>query len=156
MSVRTQQSLTGYIATDPQLTFTRQGEARFYARVGQEQFQRLEDGSFEKTGVEYTDLVQYRKAAERAYAQFRKGDSFVAEGYTHEYEHAQEDGTIEQRQEFVAKKLGHDTARTTYTIDRTPRHDHGVEQDRATEHSVSGLDAAARQHTASATSALTL
>lgn len=130
MSVRTQQSLTGYIAGDPQLTFTSRGEARFYARVGQEQFRRLDDGSFEKTGVEYTDLVQYRAAAERAYDQFRKGDSFVAEGYSHEYEQTQPDGTIENREEFVAKKLGHDTARTTYAVDRTPRsgRDQGIDE----------------------------
>lgn len=130
MSVRTQQSLTGFIASDPQLTFTQAGDARFYARIGQEQFRRLDDGSFETTGVEYTDMVQYRAAAERAYAQFRKGDSFVAEGYTHEYEQTQPDGTPHHREEFVAKKLGHDTARTTYTVDRSPHRarDRGVDQ----------------------------
>ena len=119
MPVRTQQSLSGYIASDPQLSFTSQGDARFYARVGQEQFQRLDDGSFEKTGVEYTDLVQYRKAAERAYALFRKGDNFVAEGYTHEYDQAQPDGPAQHREEFVAKKLGHDSARTAYAVERS-------------------------------------
>jgi len=129
MSVRTQQSLTGYIASDPQLTFTSHGDARFYARVGQEQFRRLDDGTFEKTGVEYTDMVQYRKAAERAYEQFRKGDNFVAEGYTHEYDQPQPDGTVEHREEFVAKKLGHDTARTTYAVDRTPHHEEGPGHD---------------------------
>jgi len=121
MSVRTQQSLTGYIASDPQLTFTSQGDARFYARVGQEQFRRLDDGTFERTGVEYTDLIQYRKAAEHAYAQFRKGDSFVAEGYAHQYQRTLEDGTVEHREEFVAKKLGHDAARTAYAVDRAPQ-----------------------------------
>jgi single-stranded DNA-binding protein len=130
MSVRTQQSLTGYIASDPQLTFTSRGEARFYARVGQEQFRRLDDGTFEKAGVEYTDLVQYRTAAERAYEQFRKGDSFIAEGYIHQYDQTQPDGTTAPREEFVAKKLGHDAARTTYAVDRAPRsgRDQGVEQ----------------------------
>ena len=119
MSVRTQQSLTGYIASDPKLTTTSHGAARFYARIGQEQFRHLEDGSFEKVGVEYTDLVQFHKAAERAYEQFRRGDSFVAEGYTREYDEPQPDGTVEHREQFVAKKLGHDTARTTYTVDRS-------------------------------------
>jgi single-strand DNA-binding protein len=145
MSVRTQQSLTGYIASDPQLTFTSRGEARFYARVGQEQFRRLDDGNFEKTGVEYTDMVQYRTAAERAYEQFRRGDSFVAEGYTHDYEQTQPDGTVELREEFVAKKLGHDAARTTYAVDRAPRRDQGVEQ--ATDRS---LEAATQRRTAPA------
>lgn len=121
MSVRIQQSLTGFIASDPQLTFTSQGDARFYARVGQEQFRRLDDGSFEQTGVEYVDLVQFRKAAEHAFAQFRPGDRFIAEGYPREYEGHGADGTSEKRAEFVARKLGHDCARTAYSVDRSSR-----------------------------------
>ena len=48
MAIRTQQSISGFIATDPQLTVTDRGEARFYARFGQENFHREEDGSFTK------------------------------------------------------------------------------------------------------------
>ena len=46
MAIRTQQSISGFIATDPQLTMTDRGEARFYARFGQENFHREEDGSY--------------------------------------------------------------------------------------------------------------
>lgn len=120
MAIHTQQSLSGFIASDPQLSFTTKGDARFYARVGQEHYRRNEDGSFAKTGDTFHDMVQYRKAAERAYAQFHKGDSFVAEGYVHEYDQSV-DGQTQHREEFVAKKLGHDTARTTYSVDRTAR-----------------------------------
>ncbi|HEY0249553.1 MAG TPA: single-stranded DNA-binding protein [Gryllotalpicola sp.] len=121
MSVRVQQSLSGFVASDPQLTATSQGVPRFYARVGQEQSRRLDDGSFEKTGVEFTDLVLFGPAAERAYAQFRKGNAFLAEGQVREYEHGSGDGTVQLRTQFVAKRLGHDAARTSYTVDRGAR-----------------------------------
>ena len=120
MAIRTQQSLTGFIASDPQLTFTVQGDARFYAKIGQEHYRRNDDGSFTKLDTTFHDLVQYRRAAERAYAAFAKGDRFIAEGYVRTYEH-QIDGQTRHGEEFIAKKLGHDTARTTYTVDRTRR-----------------------------------
>ncbi|HBR88968.1 MAG TPA: single-stranded DNA-binding protein, partial [Microbacterium sp.] len=78
MAIRTQQSLTGFIATDPQLTYTEKGEARFYARVGQENYRRETDGSFTKLEPDFHNLVIYRASAERAYERFAKGDSFVA------------------------------------------------------------------------------
>ena len=102
MAIRTQQSISGFIATDPQLTVTDRGEARFYARFSQE------------------NLVMYRATTERAFERFTKGDSFVAEGYAHEYSY-ERDGQSLSGEEFVAKKIGHDTARTRYEVDRSPR-----------------------------------
>jgi single-strand DNA-binding protein len=120
MAIRTQQSLTGFIASEPQLTFTTQGDARFYAKIGQEHYRRNDDGSFTKLDTTFHDLVIYRRSAERAYAAFAKGDKFVAEGYVRTYEH-EVDGQTQRGEEFIAKKLGHDTARTTYTVERAPR-----------------------------------
>ena len=118
MSIRTQQSLSGFVASEPQLTFTTQGDARFYAKIGQEHYHRNDDGSFTQLDTTFHDLVIYRRSAERAYAAFAKGDKFVAEGYVRTYEH-QVEGQTQRGEEFIAKKLGHDTARTTYTVDRT-------------------------------------
>ena len=120
MAIRTQQSISGFIATDPQLTVTDRGEARFYARFGQENFHREEDGSFTKLEPSFHNLVMYRATAERAFERFTKGDSFVAEGYAHEYSY-ERDGQSLSGEEFVAKKIGHDTARTRYEVDRSPR-----------------------------------
>lgn len=118
MSIRTQQSLTGFIASEPQLTFTTQGDARFYAKIGQEHYRRNDDGSFTKLDTTFHDLVIYRRSAERAFAAFAKGDKFVAEGYVRTYEHRL-DGQTQRGEESIARKLGHDTARTAYTVDRT-------------------------------------
>ncbi|MGO2654934.1 MAG: single-stranded DNA-binding protein [Pseudoclavibacter sp.] len=120
MAIRTQQSVSGFIASDPQLTQTENGDARFYARFGQENYRREEDGSFTKLETTFNNLVMYRKTAQRAFERFSKGDKFVAEGYQHEYT-VERDGETFQDVEFVAKKIGHDTARTRYEVDRTPR-----------------------------------
>ena len=132
MAIHTQQSISGFIVTDPELTITSKGEARFYAKIGQEHFQRNDDGSFTQLESTFHNLVQYRKAAERSYERFQKGDNFVAEGYVHEYDH-DVDGQIQHGEEFVAKKIGHDAARQNYTVNRkTPttapvRQDHSLE-----------------------------
>lgn len=131
MAIRTQDSLSGFIASDPQLTFTERGDARFYARVGQEQFRREDDGSFTKTDTAYSNLVMYRRSAERAHEQFAKGDNFVAEGYVHAYDYERDGQTIEG-EKFVAKKLGHDTARTRYEVDRAPRAERSVQREQPT------------------------
>ncbi len=128
MTIRTQESFSGFIASDPQLSRTSTGEARFYARVGQEHYRRNSDGSFTELETTFHDLIAYRATAERAHERFAKGDSFVAEGYTHPFEY-ERDGQTVQGEEFVAKKIGHDTARTSYDVDRTPRTARTVEQE---------------------------
>lgn len=117
MAIRTQESFSGFIASDPQLSYTARGEARFYARVGQEHYRKEPDGTFTELDPTFHDLVAYRATAERAHERFAKGDSFVAEGYTHPYEY-ERDGETVQGEEFVAKKVGHDLARTSYEVTR--------------------------------------
>jgi single-strand DNA-binding protein len=57
--------------------------------------------------------------AERAYANFKVGDNFIASGYINEYEVGR-NGQTRAREEFVARRIGHDLARTKYDVDRTP------------------------------------
>ena len=71
MAIPTREALSGFIATDPQLTETSNGGHRFYARVGIEQFQRNEDGSFTQLESEFTNLVMFDKAAQRAAEKFQ-------------------------------------------------------------------------------------
>jgi single-strand DNA-binding protein len=136
MAIHTQQSLSGFIVTDPELTITSKGEARFYAKIGQEHFQRNDDGSFTQLESTFHNLVQYRKAAERSYERFQKGDNFVAEGYVHEYDH-DVDGQPQHGEEFVAKKIGHDAARQNYTVNRKTPAAGRVDQDHSRE--ISGV-----------------
>jgi single-strand DNA-binding protein len=119
MTIPLQSSLHGFIATAPELNFTGQGHARFYARVGVEHFTKEDDGSFTKLESSFHDLVVFDRTAEAAYARFKAGDQFVASGYVHEYS-IEKDGVSEAREQFVARRIGHDCARTRYAVDRTP------------------------------------
>ena len=71
----------------------------------------------------------FGRSAEHAHANFAQGDNFVAEGYTRPVNYERNGQAIEG-EEFVAKKIGHDAARTRYEVDRTPRN--GVGRDAAT------------------------
>ena len=120
MAIPTQLSLQGFIATEPQLSFGESGHARFYCRVGIEQHRKEADGSFTKVEPVLCDLVVFDRAAERAYSRFKPGDQIVASGYIHEYEQERQGGASRLREQFVARRLGHDCLRTRYAVDRGP------------------------------------
>ena len=125
MTIRTKESLSGFIANDPELTFTMNGDARLYMRVGQPQVRFEEDGTFTDLDPTFTDLVMFRKSAERAHEQFRKGDNFIAEGDSKTYTKTVK-GQPQEGDQFVASRIGHDNNITRYTVDRT-----GPERDAA-------------------------
>ncbi|GEP26423.1 single-stranded DNA-binding protein [Cryobacterium levicorallinum] len=120
MTLHTQQSLSGFIASEAQQSVTENGETRFSVRIGQPHFRREDNGSFTVLEPTFHDLVAYRATADRALTRFAKGDSFIAEGYVRNFE-IERDGEIIQREEFIAKKIGHDLARTNYDVDRKTR-----------------------------------
>lgn len=125
-----QQSVSGFIASAPQLSYTDRGDARFYVKIGQEHFTRNDDGSFTKRDTTFHDLVAYRKTAERAHERFLKGDNFIAEGYVRDYRYRDGEGNLVEGSEFIARKIGHDLARTHYEVDRSrrgPATDRGIE-----------------------------
>lgn len=117
MSIPTQMSLAGFIATVPDLHFSKTGNPRFHARVGCEHYRKEVDGTFTKLDPTFHDLVIFNETALSAYERFRKGDSFLASGYIHEYEVESDDTTV-IRDEFVARRIGHDTQRTRYEVRR--------------------------------------
>lgn len=117
MSIPTQLSLHGYIATAPDLSKTRDGSPRFRARIGVAQFRKEPDGTFTKLDAVYCGLVAFGTTAQRAFERFQVGDSFVASGYVNEFE-VDRDGRPVMRQEFVARRIGHDLSRTRYEVVR--------------------------------------
>jgi single-stranded DNA-binding protein len=121
MPMKTSMSMSGFVATTPQLTQMGDGQARCYLRVGQEHYTRNMDGSFTQGENSFHDMVVFRKTAERAASMLAKGDRFIAEGYTHSFQLPNEEGVNVAREEFVARKIGHDMAHTTYAVDRTSR-----------------------------------
>ena len=127
MALHTQESLSGFIASDPQLTYTERGDARLYVKIGQEHYRREEDGSFTQTETTFHDLVAFKKTAERAHDRLAKGDKFVAEGYVREYRYQDANGQNIEGEEFIARRIGHDLARTRYEVDRSSRRSSGRE-----------------------------
>ena len=65
MTIRTKESLSGFVASDPELTFTSKGDARLYMRVGQPQARFEEDGTFTNLDPSFDgprDVPQVRRA----------------------------------------------------------------------------------------------
>ena len=78
--IQTQQSVAGFVASDPQLSYTARGDARLYMKVGVEHYRREENNSFTKLETTFHDLVAYKAAAEHGYQQLAKGDNLIASG----------------------------------------------------------------------------
>jgi single-strand DNA-binding protein len=120
MSDGSAEPLWGYIASEPDTKPTRQGKPRFFAFAGEPKYQDEPDGSRTRVGTEYRPLVAYGQVAEAAAAKFARGDNFIAIGYTRPYSY-QKDGKDVSGEEFVALGIGHDSLRTNYEVDRSPR-----------------------------------
>lgn len=119
MTIPVQQSLAGFIASDADISFTDAGITRVHFRAGVEHWRREQDGTFTKLDNTFHDLLIFGKTAERAAARFRKGDQFVAHGHV-DTRPAEPPARPSEREVFVARKIGHDLARTAYDVNRTP------------------------------------
>jgi single-stranded DNA-binding protein len=118
MSMPTQMSLVGFVASAPELHFTSEGKECCRLRVGVEQWRKEVDGEFTKLDPTFHDMVAFESTARETYARFRKGDCFIASGYVHEYEVERAGQPTAIREEFVARKIGHNTNRTAYEVQR--------------------------------------
>src|SRR5690625_7978998 len=95
MAIHTQQSFSGFIASQPQLTFTENGDARLFVKVGKEHLRQEQDGSFTELEPTFHNLVAFKAAAEQGHARPSKGDRFIAEGFGRECTYARDGTTIE-------------------------------------------------------------
>lgn len=118
--IQTQQAVAGFVASDPQLSYTEKGDARLYFKLGIEHYRREDDQSFTKLETTFHDLVAFKATAEQGHARLAKGDSIIANGRVRDYAY-ERDGQRFAGEEFIATRLGHDLARTRYDVDRTPR-----------------------------------
>lgn len=120
MSIPTQMSLVGFVASAPELHFTKVGAECCRLRVGVEQWRKEVNGEFTKLDPTFHDMVVFESTARETYARFRTGDSFVASGYIHEYEVERPGERSVIKEEFVARKIGHNVNRTAYEVQRRP------------------------------------
>ncbi|MFJ3408196.1 single-stranded DNA-binding protein [Promicromonospora sp. NPDC090134] len=119
MTIPIRQSLEGVFLTGLRPGTTRTGLPVLRARVRAQQWQR--EGETFTPGEPVTcDLVVFHESTQRARTRFRPGDAFIASGHVNTY-NVTHDGKLIQREEFVARRLGHDAARTRYKVTRTRR-----------------------------------
>ena len=74
MAIQTQQAFSGFIASDPQLSETENGDARLYMKVGKEHYRQEQDGSFTQLETTFHHLVAFKAAAEQGAERLAKGD----------------------------------------------------------------------------------
>lgn len=105
MAIRTHQSFSGYVSTEPDTKPTHDGTPRFWARAGQRQSRKEADGGFTKLPTQYMPIVAYGDTAEEAAALLSKGDNFTAEGRIRSVKYVKDGKTIEG-EEFEVWKIG--------------------------------------------------
>lgn len=118
MAIPVQQSLAGFIASDADVSFTDTGITQVHYRVGVEHWRREQDGTYTRLDNSFHDLLAFGKTAERAADQFRKGDHFIAHGYV-DSRPAKPPARPADHEVYIARKIGHDLARTTYDVQRS-------------------------------------
>ena len=120
MSIPTQMSLTGFIVSISELQTTKVGADYVRLRIGTERRRHEADGTFTPLAPSYHDMVAFEVTARRAAEAFRPGDHFIASGYIHEYEVDRPGGSV-IKEDFVARRIGHNATRTRYEVQRTIR-----------------------------------
>jgi hypothetical protein len=120
MTIPIRQSLEGVFLTGLRPGTTRSGIPVLRAVVRAQQWRHEQDETFTAQEPITCDLVVFHEGTQRARTRFRPGDAFVASGHVNTYD-AQRDGMTVQCHEFVARRIGHDTARTRYKVTRTRR-----------------------------------
>lgn len=119
MTIPIRQSLEGVFLTGLRPGTTRSGIPVLRATVRAQRWRQEEDETFTAESVT-CDLVVFHEGTQRARTRFRPGDAFVASGHVNTYD-VLRDGETVQRHEFVARRIGHDAARTRYKVARTRR-----------------------------------
>jgi single-stranded DNA-binding protein len=117
-------SMKGFFATMPELTYSEEGRAVFFARFGIECHRTAPDGTRIRLEPRFGSVFAYGETAEIAHRQFRKYDVFIAHGQI-------ETNKNSGKQQFVAEDFGHSILRTRYEVDRSPRHTVGESQRQA-------------------------
>ncbi len=120
MAIRTHQSISGFVASEPQLSYTDRGDARLYFKIGMEHYRKEPDNTYTQLESSFHDVIAYRGAAEQGHLRLAKGDNIIADGRVREYSY-ERDGQRYEGEEFIATRIGHDLARTDYEVDRANR-----------------------------------
>ena len=112
--IETVPGVRGFFATEPDFSHTDSGVPKVYARYGVEHSRLEDDGTRTRLDPTFHSIVLYWHAAEIVRDHFKQYDHFIAQG-----EVRTNKATGKER--FVAYAIGHNTLRTRYEVDRTPK-----------------------------------
>lgn len=109
-------SVTGYVATQPKLSYTRSGEKTVYMRVGWTPRRRdRKTGEWTDQQTSFISVICFRKVAENAALCLRRGDPVILKGTLQVREHSEGSAPRRQVVEVIAESIGHDLTRG-YTV----------------------------------------
>lgn len=112
------ESMYGFVASTPQLTYTENGDPRLYFKAGQEHRQREPDGSWTKLPTTFHDVVAFNRAALFGIENLQEQSRFVAQGSLRHYVNKRTDAAEEQ---FEATRFLPTRPRERNTASRAPR-----------------------------------
>ncbi|GAB4086400.1 hypothetical protein GCM10028784_30300 [Myceligenerans cantabricum] len=111
-----EQGLEGMLETDLTWSETRDGTAMLRGRVRVERWRASSGGPPHRLPPVFCTLVVFNEHTQKARAHFQAGDAILASGRLRALP-SDEQG--KERHVFVARRLGHDAARTRYQVVRT-------------------------------------
>jgi single-strand DNA-binding protein len=112
--------VTGYIATQPKLGWTRNGTRTLFMRLGWTP-RRVDKstGEWADQPTSFVSVICYRRVAENASECLRRGDPVVIKGTLRVREYGEENGPKRSTVEVVADAIGHDLSRGTSFFKKT-------------------------------------
>ncbi|GAB2564268.1 single-stranded DNA-binding protein [Leucobacter ruminantium] len=117
--MRVEQAVKGFIVRQVHEGKTKKQQDMLVLRAGQDEFAPGPDGTRQKTGTEYFNLLFFGKAAQVAKEKYRPGDRFIGGGYEKQPRTwTRQDGTEEVVREFVVRHPGHNMLESQYSVHR--------------------------------------
>ena len=105
-------SVTGYIATQPKVGWTRDGTRTLYMRLGwTPRRMNRTTGEWADQPTSFISVICYRKVAENAAACLRRGDPVVLKGNLRVREYGDDNAPKRTAVEVIADSIGHDLSR---------------------------------------------
>jgi len=111
-------SMYGFVASKPQLTYTENGDARLYFKAGQRHRHYDPETGWQNLPSTFHDVVAFKGAAQFGIQNLREKDRFIAQGSLREYTNKH---TGEREEQFEATRFLPVTAQSKNTAGRAPR-----------------------------------
>ena len=133
MTTATATTITGNLTRDPEIRYTREGQATTTLGVAvNRRWQNRESGEWDEA-TSFFDVVTWRELAENVALSLTKGMRVVVSGRLEQRSWETEDGDRRFKVEIVADEVGASLRFATADVHRTRRHDSSEEAPESSE-----------------------